>query len=106
MSDYDEVEHAVSHLELVAKQVREQGDVAQVLLGDDGVSQAPTLADELWLIAYNLRAVLPEHDKQVRAQELRDAADYFTESPLVMTTVEQHEFANWLRARAGAEEGK
>jgi len=40
-----------------------------------------------------------EYEQGWRAA-LREAADHFTESPLVMTTVEQFEFANWLRARA------
>lgn len=48
----------VAHLDLVAQQLREQGDIRQVHLSDDGVAEAPTLADELWLIAYNLSAAL------------------------------------------------
>lgn len=47
-----------AQLTLLADQVRAQGDVAQVVLSDEGVDQAPSLADELWLIAYNLRAAL------------------------------------------------
>lgn len=54
----DEIERHLAHLELLTKQLREQGDVGQVLLSEDGVDEAPTLADELWLIAYNLRAAL------------------------------------------------
>lgn len=53
-----DAEVQVNHLDLVAKQVREQGDVRQVLLDEDGVGEAPSLADELWIIAYNLRAAL------------------------------------------------
>lgn len=45
----------VSYLERTSMQIREQGDVRQVLLGDDGVGEAPSLADELWVIAFNLR---------------------------------------------------
>jgi hypothetical protein len=59
----ERVEAARQHgaqLHLTAQQLREQGDVRQVLLGDDGVDEAPTLADELWLIAYNLRAALAD----------------------------------------------
>lgn len=54
-----EVEAVADQLLLVSTQVREQGDVRQVLLGADGVGQAPTLADELWAIQFNLRGLVP-----------------------------------------------
>jgi hypothetical protein len=60
----------VDHLDTVVRQLREQGDVRQVSLADDGVTEAPSLADELWLIAYNLRAVL------ARATPEADPTDY------------------------------
>lgn len=52
------VEAQTRHLELVSKQVREQGDVQQVIFDDDGVGPALSLADELWVIAFNIRAAL------------------------------------------------
>lgn len=58
------VETQVGYLELTAKQIREQGDVAQVLLSDEGVGQAPSLADELWVIAYNIRAALTPTERK------------------------------------------
>jgi hypothetical protein len=45
--------------------------------------------------------ILAAVDPQIAARALREAADHFT-GPMVMTTVEQFEFANWLRARAAA----
>lgn len=48
----------VGYLDLVAKQIREQGDVAQVLMDGEGVGPTHSLADELWMIAFNLRAAL------------------------------------------------
>lgn len=51
------VEPSMDHLSRLADQLREQGDVRQVLLTEEGVEDAPTLADELWLLAYNLRAL-------------------------------------------------
>lgn len=63
----DGVEARIRHLELVAKQVREQGDVRQVMLGEDGVGEALSLADELWVIAYTIRAELKAHDAEVAA---------------------------------------
>lgn len=56
----DRVRPSVDHLARLAEQLREQGDVRQVMLTDEGVDEAPTLADELWLIAYNLRAALED----------------------------------------------
>lgn len=58
MGEADGIEASLRHLELVARQLREQGDVPQVLLSVDGVSRSISVADELWLIAYNLRALL------------------------------------------------
>lgn len=49
-------EHA-RHLAQISVQLREAGDIPLVLLGDDGVGPAGvTLADELWLIAFQLDA--------------------------------------------------
>lgn len=52
------VAEIASAITLTAKQVREQGDVRQVVLGDDGVDEGPTLADELWAFGFNLTTIL------------------------------------------------
>ena len=38
----------------IADDLRAAGDVTQVMLEDDGVSPAITVADELWLVAHQL----------------------------------------------------
>jgi hypothetical protein len=48
----------VGNLDLIAQQLRSQGDVRQVVLSEDGINDGPTLADELWLLAYTMRAAL------------------------------------------------
>jgi hypothetical protein len=46
------------HLRLIANDLRLAGDCRLVLLSEEGVSNAGTLADELWLIALRLD---PDH---------------------------------------------
>lgn len=57
MAEYG-VPQMLDHLDRVSMAIREAGDVHQVLLSDDGVSQTLSIADELYLIAVSLRAAL------------------------------------------------
>lgn len=100
----EEVDAQIAHLELLSKQVREQGDVQQVLLGNEGVGQAPTLADELWMISFNLRSTLrdaiPALTDAARA-EVAAEAEYREKSirrfwSKVDTNVEGTDCWNWL----------
>jgi DNA-binding FadR family transcriptional regulator len=52
-----------------------------------------------------LAAVLPEHDKRVRAEALREAADWWR-TPDAPGRAYSLEIADWLRALSDAEEGK
>lgn len=44
-------------LEGLSAQLRESGDVRQVLITAQGAQDLPSVADELWLIHYNLLAI-------------------------------------------------
>jgi len=52
-----------------------------------------------------LAAVMPAHDKRVRAEALREAANAVTEKTWLAYPWDEH-VRRWLRARANAEEGK
>jgi hypothetical protein len=54
-SDQYGVPEILDHLGRLSSALREAGDVHQVLLSPDGVSQTFSVADELYLIEFNLR---------------------------------------------------